>query len=119
MEDIKANRIKWLEELEGGKWKQARKSWRGHNMQGEERHCCLDVANCIFSPNRGYSGTDQSVYREIFVCDTSIKLNIAIDGDAHTDPGSLDWFIHLNDKLELSFDEIAAKARECWGLPKD
>lgn len=121
-DEIRANRLKWLEALESGEYQQT----HGHGLRDKGGgYCCLGVA-CEVMGGGEWDGEDYSVGDGYIDCEAT-----ANDGA----PSVLDWMrmsdsarwkcVQWNDGdagdgvEEHTFLQIAAKMRGRWRLPRE
>lgn len=111
-EEIKANRLKWIEALESGEYKQGRYQLCRHDEESVTKSfCCLGVAREVFGGvEEDACGHLLSTARFIFTpAERFSSVNETFEGT----------LIEMNDNQGYSFKAIASHLRKFWSLPKD
>ncbi len=109
-EEIKANRVKWLEALKSGKYKQTTGKLKSHG-----RYCCLGVWGKI-------STWDNCNFNNEYLSDAGLKsLNMTVaqaDKATQLNDGADDGYYIVNNKSS-TFKEIEAYFRKIWKIHKE
>lgn len=110
-EQLKENRLKWIEALESGKYK--RGSYRLCDG-GSNTFCCLGVAREIFNgEEENEAGHLYLTGHLLFLKKESLSLS-----DTFGQGGGIQaQLTFLNDTQGLTFSEIAVILRKHWGFP--
>lgn len=123
MTELDQNRLKWIEALESGKYKQAQ-----YYLQRQGGFCCLGVACDIYDP-KGWDVIPVNDVKQVKYKDLSssppeyINEYFGIIGKYRSDSEEadvelVDVLINMNDSYGKTFSEIAEYLRDIWELPK-
>ena len=112
-EEIRANRLEWLEALESGKYGQTRGT-----LKRSEGFCCLGVVCELFDSSKWAHINNGYVYQLDGIMlyghlPAVYQQALAMTAEVH------DRCINLNDWQFFSFISIATYLRDTWNLPKE
>jgi len=134
-DQIRANRIKWLEALESGEYEQVNgEGLRVETLAGP-RYCCLGVAAELFTPGE-WDGPIRQMSDGRFINEDADVCHDYLDFEETSTDGSPIVALGMNeddqwdciywndgsgsaDAVPLTFFQIAAKMRGRWRLPKE
>lgn len=116
-------RLKWLEALESGKYKQAEGRLRRPREDGKSYgYCCLGVL-CNIAVQDGVgtwekAGSESPTYFTLDGEDDGVGLVYSMQQVVGIENALQSRLISMNDDEGKSFKEIAKHLRQVWNLPK-
>lgn len=113
MTELDQNRLKWIEALESGEYKQTT-----NYLKTKNGFCCLGVACDLYDHTIWIVGSIDKGYLN-YAGKTSSPPNYVNEYfGLDATQGLIDDLINMNDSEGKTFSEIAEYLRDVWELPK-
>jgi hypothetical protein len=100
-ESIRSNRLKYVEALESGEYRQI----RGEYIRSDKVCCAVGLGMLLLGSDQDYDADHGMLQAE-----TEFQVALGLDDQINAD------IINWNDRAHLTFAEIAAKLRLLWEL---
>jgi hypothetical protein len=125
-ESVVARRLRWIEALESGEYKQATKNLYCPDEDAGDSYCCLGVACVLMGTGKfksdAYRVIDDNGYCICTVGAEGVSAGgeeYALEGFICGESDLFDTLVEMNDNEGRTFKQIASYLRKRWHLPNN